>query len=144
MASGSEGIELSKMNNPTPPTTKDQAPEEVRVAEADQLADETPPPPVDFHQLRGLRHPEVVDWLDRLVFFKEFNEEDKVAQGKDEFSANHLSGAILIDSGYDPKDLQPALPLGMALRVSKIVRGVYRAQGIFPTLYTNKSVLTIN
>jgi len=71
-------------------------------------------------------------------------DEDKEAQDKDEFSAYRLPGAILLDSGYDANKLQPALPLGKALRASEIIKGVYGAQGIFPTLYTNKSVLTIN
>jgi len=159
MASSSGDIPLPDRNDTSSRPTENRSPDGIRVAEADQLeggslggnrvesharTGGTPLPPVDFHQLRGFTPRQVVDWLDGLAFFQEFNDEEEVAQDRDEFLTKDLSGSTLLRSGYDAKNLQPALCLGKALRVSAIIKGVYGAEGIFPILFTNKTMLTIN
>jgi len=66
-----------------------------------------------------------------------------VATEKRGFIEKDISGRMLLERAYDPKNLQPSLSIGKALRLEGIVKKIYRKAGMFSSSSTIMSMLTI-
>lgn len=103
---------------------------------------EAPLPPVGFAQLRELNQIQVIEWLDRIGYFKEFTIID-MALSKQEFLKLDLTGAVLLERGPNIDALLPILSLGKALRLNTIIKRIYLDAGIFSPSFANNTLLTI-
>jgi len=100
-------------------------------------------PALTLQRFQGFTPQEVVEWLDGIGYFREFGTPDRVTIFRESFIYNSLSGSVLLENGYDLRLLLGFLPFGLALRLARLVRGLYQVAGTLPYFASNDSPLTM-
>jgi len=89
-------------------------------------------PVFTLQKVQGFTPEEVVTWLNDISFFSHFGSADEMSSYMKVFLHNFLSGSVLLEHGYDFRWLLGFLPLGLALMLEKLIRGLYLVASISP------------
>ena len=88
-------------------------------------------PPATYEEVDKFTPDEVVNWLDRVDYFRGYGLESDIVRLKGRIIDNYLSGKDILHRRHDHQWLMPFLPAGPAYRLGDIVRGLYHVAGIF-------------